>query len=117
MAGVTIGGAVDEAGRPLDEFGPEDKRRSYLRLAELAPSSVRDDWTSVAESFVSGQTPIAKASAVSRGVGLCIMVGCPVRTRTGLKYPDPLSVPDMHVTVTNLADLGLDGRRSTQPEQ
>ena len=64
-AGVTIGGAVDEAGRPLDEFGPEDKRRSYLRLAELAPSSVRDDWTSVAESFVSGQTPIASERRVT----------------------------------------------------
>jgi hypothetical protein len=48
---VTIGGAVDDSGRPLQEFDEADRRRSYQRLAELAPPGVRQDWRRIADLF------------------------------------------------------------------
>ncbi len=49
--GVTIKGAVDDAGRPMDEFNEADRRRSFLRLAEMGPSNLREDWRTIAGLF------------------------------------------------------------------
>lgn len=42
--GPTVNGAVDDDGRPLNEFDQKDRERSYRRLARLGPSELREDW-------------------------------------------------------------------------
>lgn len=59
--GPTVHGAVDDEGRPLDEFGPKERLRSYLRLAKLAPPSLRDDWEEIG-AMVSGNVALGKVS-------------------------------------------------------
>ena len=58
--GVATSGAMDEHGARLNEFGPEDKRRSYEQVARLAPSGYRADWERIADSF--GELPDLAAS-------------------------------------------------------
>jgi hypothetical protein len=49
--GVSTSGAMDQNGARLDQFGPEDKRRSYEQVAKLGPSEYRTDWQNIADSF------------------------------------------------------------------
>jgi hypothetical protein len=72
--GATVGGATDEEGRQLDEFDEDDRRRSYLRVARLAPSEVRDEWRRVAETFTSAEEPVdleAERRAIRHAEATC----------------------------------------------
>jgi hypothetical protein len=48
---IAGGGATDSQGRPLEEFDEADKRRTYLRIAELAPEAHAADWRVIANGF------------------------------------------------------------------
>jgi hypothetical protein len=49
--GLSTAGAMDEHGGRLDQFGPADRRRSYLQVAKLGPASYRSDWQAIADLF------------------------------------------------------------------
>jgi hypothetical protein len=78
---IAGGGAVDEQGRPLDEWDEADKRRSYLRVADLAPKRYRNDWRSIAALFGPGD-PSPRLPAIERRLEDHVKEDCGVAIRT-----------------------------------
>jgi len=82
--GMSTSGAMDENGGRLDQFGPEDKRRSYLAVAKLGPRDYRSDWEAIAESFKDPPDLAASLRAIEaeRRVDEQVKTACGIDLRT-----------------------------------